>query len=159
MVEQLGVVAAIAAYAVFAMASVLLVRVDLREHRLPNRVLAWSTGVVLVLLVLASWLSGEWGRLGGAVLASVSYGVVVLVLWSLGRGALGAGDLKLSPLLGLVAGWLGFDVAGIWVPVAIVVLGAAAALLARRRGVGEFAFGPTLLAGTWVGIGVGAMVV
>lgn len=149
------------ALAVFAAASLRLGYVDLREHRLPNREVLAVTIVVAVMLVAAAVSdtgSGGADALQRAAAAAAVYGVVFAVLWALGRGAVGAGDVKLSPVIGMIAGWQGADAAVIWVPVGIAGCGCAAVvllLLARRRGGtrgDELAFGPVMLAGTWLGV-------
>lgn len=145
------------AFALFAAASARLIVVDLREHRLPNRLLAWSSGLVGGLLVLAASLGGEWGRLGSAILAAAVYGVAMLGLRLLGRGALGAGDVKLAPLVGAVSAWVDPWAAMLWTPLLIAVIGTVAGAVARRRRRVELAFGPVMLAGCWLGLGLGVM--
>lgn len=137
----------------FAIASVWLAIVDVREHRLPNRLLAWSTGSVALLLAVSAGLSGMWPRFGWAILSSCIYGVVMLCLWRIGNGALGAGDVKLAPLIGIVAGWFGLWAAVLWVPLAIALVGVVAGLAARRMGRRDFAFGPSMLLGCCLGLG------
>lgn len=146
-----------AAFAVFAAASVALTAVDLREHRLPNRWLAWSFGLVATLLLLAAATTGEWPRFGRSILAAAGYAAAMLLMWRASRGGLGAGDVKLAPMIGLVAGWASPGAAMLWVPIAIAVIGLVAALVSARRNRAEFAFGPSMLLGCWAGLGLGAL--
>lgn len=74
-----------------------------------------------------------------------------LVIALASRGGLGAGDIRLSGLLGLILGWHGWHalVAGV---LSGLLCGAAfgALLIARRRATAQtpIPFGPALLAGT-----------
>ncbi len=148
----------VAAHAVFAAVGGALVIFDLRAHRLPNKLLAWGTCGTLALLVLCSVLTGEteasrsWIPLLGAVGAGVLYGGVLLVSWYAAPAAVGAGDVKLAPLIGLMSGWSGLWIAGLWVPLFIGVFGIAAGLASRARGRADFAFGPVMIGACWLGI-------
>jgi leader peptidase (prepilin peptidase)/N-methyltransferase len=145
-------VAEIAAHLAFAVATVHLVSVDLREQRLPNRPVAWTSGAVFALLLLAAGLGDEWSRIGPAAGAAVGYGVVFLLLWLVAPHALGAGDVKLAPVIGLTAGWAGVWVAALWVPLLLAVLAGGAAIAARARGRTRLAFGPVMLAACWLAL-------
>ena len=87
------------------------------RNRLPDRIVLPMYPVLAAVLGLLGILSGQWpvGRaLGGAALWLVAIGSVWLV--SAGR-AMGFGDVKLAPLLGMTLAWIRWD----------------AALLRRRR--------------------------
>lgn len=149
---------ALAAHVVFAATSIWLVVVDLREHRLPNRIVAWGTGGVLVLFVASSAIAAvsgatqPWNELLVSVLSGVGYGLVFLLLWFFAPQALGAGDVKLAPLIGLIAGWSGLWVAVCWVPLFIGVTGGIVGLVSRARQREFFAFGPVLIGACWLGV-------
>jgi leader peptidase (prepilin peptidase)/N-methyltransferase len=119
-----------------------LTRVDLREHRLPNRMVVPG----LVVGVVAAALS--WAVTGVAPLvplvAALAYAGLLGIL-TLG-GGIGMGDVKLAALLGLASATLAVAVAA---PLAAFVLGgvAASVVLARRGRGSRIAFGPYLLAG------------
>ncbi len=135
-----------------------LALIDLELHRLPDAIVLPSIGVGLVLLALASALSGDWGSLvravaGGAILFAL-YFVIMLVS---PRG-MGFGDVKLAALLGLYLGSFGWG--------ALVVGGFAAFVLGGIYGTGLILlrrggrktgvpFGPWMLLGAAVGIVVG----
>ncbi len=88
---------ALAAHLVFAATSIWLVVVDLREHRLPNRIVAWSTGGILALFIASSAINAAseaaqpWNKLLVSVLSGVGYGLVFFLLWFFAPRALGAG--------------------------------------------------------------------
>ena len=115
--------------------------VDLRERRIPN---AWTYPAFLGAL-LAAIIAGPdiaLAALGGLALT----GGFFVLMFVLGRGRLGFGDVKLGALSGVVLGIAGaplFLVAG-------TGAGAIAALLLLLRGAGPratFAYGPSLAAG------------
>lgn len=148
----------IAAFAVFAVLSGWLTVIDLREHRLPNPLLAWGTASVVALLCGAAWSAADeacWAILRRSLISAGCYGLVCVLLWFITPAALGAGDVKLSPLVGFVAGWVSIEVAVLWVPLAIAMGAglAGAVTLARKRK--RFAFGPVLIAACWLGVGLG----
>lgn len=146
-----------AAFALCAAWSVRLARVDLAEHRLPNReVLVISSGTAPP-LVAAALLAGEAERAGSGLLCAAAVCLPLLLLWVIGRvrgrPVLGAGDVKLAPIVGFVPGWVLADPAGAWLSVflACVLFGLLGALIAFARPGrrAEFAFGPAMLAAMW----------
>lgn len=145
------------AYLYLAAVGITLVAIDLDVHRLPDPIVLPSFPILLVLLVLGSWGTGEWGALVRAVIAAVVLlaGYFLLALFSPGGSSLGLGDVKLAGLMGLVLGWLG------WWPVLIgiyagFILGGVLAvvlLVTRRRGLKSFiAYGPPIIVGAFVGV-------
>lgn len=136
-----------------AIASVPLVRIDLREHRLPNRITLTLVPVVAGCLALAAWGTGEWDRLARASLAGIALLAAYLALHLAYPAGLGLGDVKLAPSLGLALGWLSWQavlLASFLAFVLSAVLGLA--LIAMRRATLKSAlpFGPFMLAGAWL---------
>lgn len=119
-----------------------LARIDLAEHRLPNRL------VVPGLLVGVVAAAGSWATTGEPPLVPLVAGAVyggVLLLFALG-GGMGMGDVKLAALLGLASPTAAVAVAS---PVLAFLTGGVAALVvlvARGRGA-RIPFGPFLLLG------------
>ena len=66
--------------------------IDLRTHRLPDRVVLPSYPIVAVLLALASGMEGRWWPLGLAALAMVLVAGFYLVLGLAFPHGLGLGD-------------------------------------------------------------------
>jgi len=136
-----------------AACGVVLGAYDLASHRLPNRLVAVTAAGLLLLLLAASWHSGDWSALGRGVLAALVVGAGFLLLAVVEPTGLGMGDVKLAAVLSLWLGWLS------WQSVAFGIFAAffgggilSIVLLATRRARRDshIAFGPWLLAGTAV---------
>lgn len=142
----------LAVYAVVAALGVPLAVIDWVEQRLPR---------VLVRLALAE-AAGGFGLLCvarhdvgpglRAVLASLVLGCAFLVMAILVPGGIGAGDVRLAGVVGLVAGWSGWPVVTGAVAVALL-LALVLAVPGVRRGTQDgdgpvgVPFGPCLLVG------------
>lgn len=87
---------------------VALSAVDLERLLLPKRIVYPGTAVALVLLVLAALVDGAWGRLADAAACGGAWFALFFLINLVSPRALGFGDVRLSPLLGLVLGWLGW---------------------------------------------------
>lgn len=134
-------VAAIPALYVAAVAPE-LTRIDLTQHRLPNRLVV--PGLVVGLLAAA----GSWATAGVfplvPLVAAVGY-AGMLLLFALG-GGMGMGDVKLAAVLGLASPTVPVAIAS---PLIAFLLGGVAAVVVLIvRGAGtRIPFGPFLLAG------------
>lgn len=146
------------AFGVLAVASALLVVVDLACLRLPDVIIAPTYAVLFGLLAVAAAVGGDWGRLGraSAVAGLLLAGYFVLAI--LAPSDLGLGDVKLAGVLGGFLGWLGWSQALLGVFAAFALGGVVALLLIifvradRRR---AFAFGPCMVGGAVLGAGWG----
>jgi leader peptidase (prepilin peptidase) / N-methyltransferase len=123
--------------------------IDVRWHRLPDRLTGGATVAVGMALLVTAAVTGETGLVlralaGAALLAGLLFAVHVVSP----RG-MGFGDVKLGVPLGLAVGAAGLGA----VVVAVAVAGAIGAVaglfvLARHRDRARaFAFGPCLCAG------------
>lgn len=129
---------------------------DIRQHRLPNRLVLGSYPVVAALLMLSVADHHSWTALLQAVGWGAGLFAVFLLIFFV--GGIGAGDVKLS---GLIGAWLGWAGGGEGVAVGLVVTAISAAVvtavalatghLDRRSNV---AYGPFLLLGAVVGVAV-----
>ncbi len=77
--------------------------IDLREHRLPNRLVLPAFPVALLAQLIATIISADWARQLSAVLIALAVGVI-------GLGAnyidtLGMGDVKLATVIALTLGY------------------------------------------------------
>lgn len=155
---RLGLAPALAVFGVLAVVSALLVGIDLRLHRLPDRLTLTAALIGLVLLALAAAVEDTWADYGRAVLGGLTYFGTYLLLFLIARAGLGAGDVKLAGVLGLHLGWLGWSSLAIGAFAAVLVGGlVSAALLAARRATMQtrVPFGPSMVAGALVAVALG----
>jgi leader peptidase (prepilin peptidase)/N-methyltransferase len=144
----------LAAYAVLAVTLAALVLVDLAVLRLPDRILGPASLAFFALLTLAALGSGEWSRLGRALLAALVLLVGYCMLAVARPAGLGLGDVKLAGLLGGFLGWLGWSETLMGTLAAFAVGGLCTALLLVTGRVGrggELPFGPSMVVGALVG--------
>lgn len=119
--------------------------IDLQVRRIPNVLV-----LVLVALAVVQGLALGWPSVGGAALGALVGGGAFAGLYVLGRGAMGAGDVKFVAATGLLVGYPLILRAMLW---GILLGGAAALLLLVSRRVGRkdpMAYGPYLALGAWV---------
>ncbi len=124
--------------------------IDLREHRLPDRIVRPATLAALALIAAASLLAGEPHRLLTAVLGALVFSGVLFVLHLVSPSGMGFGDVKFGLLLGLYLGEVSVGLA-VWGLLLGSLMGVALALpvaVARRSLVVGIPFGPALAAGT-----------
>ncbi|GAA1948796.1 prepilin peptidase [Microbacterium deminutum] len=156
--DQWSLAVLISAYLYFAAISIVLTLLDLDTHRLPNAIVLPSYLVGGILLTLASLLSGDWAALVRGGVGMVALYTFYFIVRLIRPGGMGGGDVKLSGVVGLYLGYLGW---------AALVVGAFAAflwggifgiaLIALRQAGRKTAipFGPWILAGAWTGILMG----
>jgi leader peptidase (prepilin peptidase)/N-methyltransferase len=142
--------AAIPAYLYAAAIGVALTAIDIRTRRLPDAIVYPSYPVLVVLLTVASWISGEWNRLATAAIGGLGLLLVYLAMAVLVPRGMGLGDVKLAGLVGLVLAYLG------WGPLAVGFL--AAFLLGAIWGIGvmiraKSGHGTTIPFGPWMCLG------
>lgn len=133
---------------------VALAVVDWRTRLLPTKVIAPSYVVLPVLLVAAALLDGDTGALVRAGLGWLAAGATFFVLWFVYPRGMGYGDVRLSGLLGMVLGYLGWAelVTGLYA--AFLIGGLGGLLLSALRIVDRkaYPFGPFMLVGAVVGL-------
>jgi leader peptidase (prepilin peptidase)/N-methyltransferase len=154
----LGTTAVLVAWLLLAVAGAVLGYVDARTRYLPSAII-WPSYLVIGLALLgAAAVSGEWGSFRRAVLAGVIGFAVFYVLWFVFPRGVGFGDVRLSGLLGLALGWLGWGqfISGLYggfflgavVGIALIV----AKVMTRKQMV---PFGPFMLIGALAGVMLG----
>ena len=141
------------------LAGVCLAAMDLDVHRLPDRIMWPTMGVLAGGVTLAALVGGGFDPWLRSILAALGSGgfYLLLALLSLARGslALGLGDVKLAVVLGGALGWFGWaeTVAGIYAGFLVGGLLAVALLLGRRVSwKGDFAYGPPMMVGALLGL-------
>ncbi|MET7695889.1 A24 family peptidase [Streptomyces sp. NPDC005483] len=135
--------------------AVLLAAIDFAVHRLPDVVTLPLTALTIGGLGGAALVPGAGGSWRTALLGSLTLGVCYGVLFLINPKGFGFGDVKLAPALGAVLGWYGWGVLllGTFAGFLFGALYGVGLLLARRAGrKTAIPFGPSLLAGGFVGI-------
>ncbi|HLS41152.1 MAG TPA: prepilin peptidase [Ornithinicoccus sp.] len=146
---------------------VAMAAIDLDVHRLPDRLMFPTMGVLTGGYAVAAVVAAEPGAWLRALLAGLACGAgyLLLALLSMVRGSLGIGlgDVKLAALLGAALGWFG------WAPVLVgmyagFLAGGLAALVLLVTGRvrlrdGDLAYGPPMMVGALLGLlaGPGAL--
>jgi leader peptidase (prepilin peptidase)/N-methyltransferase len=151
---RLGWSPGLPAWVYLCVVGVLLAYVDWRTRLLPTAVIAPSYAVLAALLLLASAVTGDWDAALRAGLGWVAVGGVFFALWFVHPRGLGYGDVRLSGLLGMALGWLGWAelVTGVYAGFCLGAVGGGLLSLLgvvdRRR----YPFGPFLLLGSLMGV-------
>lgn len=149
---KVGWTGTLAAHLVWVTVTAAVVMTDIEHRLIPNRILYPGGAMTGVLLLVGAAVDRTPGRLGSAALGAGLCLVGMGVLWALGRGALGMGDVKLAAVLGLACGYWGVEVAlravlsGFLIG-GVVALGLMIARRAHRRT--QLPFAPFLVAGAW----------
>lgn len=127
--------------------------IDWRTRLLPKRLVIPAYVLVGLLLLLGGVGSGEAGSLGRALVGWVATFGVYWVLWLIHPRGLGYGDVRLSGLLGLALGWIGWPalLAGTYAGFLLGAVIGGVLSLARVVDRHGYPFGPFMLAGAWLG--------
>jgi leader peptidase (prepilin peptidase)/N-methyltransferase len=155
---RVGAHGELAVYAVVAVLGVPLAVIDSLERRLP-RLLVWfmlagvATGFGILCLI-----RHDVGPGLRATLAMFALAGTFLMLALLVPGGVGAGDVRLAAVIGLVAGWSGWPVVtGAMVIALLLALIIAIPVTVRRHGADGSVgvpFGPCLLVGLLIAVAV-----
>lgn len=132
-----------------------LVAVDIRTHRLPNRIVLPTLAALVVLGAADALASGESAAMTRAALGMLILGGFYAALRALSREGMGGGDVKLAAVIGLILGWHSWQALAVGA-VSAFVLGAlfslALMMLGRADGSTRIAFGPWMIIGAILGI-------
>jgi leader peptidase (prepilin peptidase)/N-methyltransferase len=139
---------------------VALAVVDWRTRLLPTRVIAPSYAVVAVLAALSAWVEGDWGALLTAALGWLVAGGTFFLMWFIYPRGMGYGDVRLSGVLGIALGYLGWSELLVGVYAGFILGGVGGLLLSVLRIVDRkaYPFGPFMLVGAVVGVLTGPYV-
>lgn len=156
---MLGLDAVLPVWLVLAVAGAVLGYIDARTRFLPS-VIIWPTYLLVGIgLVAAAVATGEWGSLLRAAIAGAIGFAVFYVLWFVFPRGVGFGDVRLSGLLGLALGWLGWGqfasglYGGFFLGAVVGIVLIAARVMTRKQMV---PFGPFMLIGALAGVLLGA---
>ncbi|QAV70259.1 prepilin peptidase [Salinibacterium sp. UTAS2018] len=156
---ETSMVWALPAFLYFAAISIALTLIDLDTQTLPNKIVLPSILVGLALLAMASAGTGNWYALLGAVLGSLALFIFYFIVAVVSPRGMGMGDVKLSAVIGLYLGWLGWGTVAVGAFAAFLLGGlfAIALLVFKKAGRrSAIPFGPWMIAGAWIGIAFGA---
>lgn len=156
-----GTMTVLMAFLYLAAVSVALTLIDIDVHRLPNVIVLPTYLVGAGLLAAGAILIGDFTPLLRAGVGLAALWTVYFLLALVYPGGMGFGDVKLSGVLGLYLGFVGWGELAVGAFSAFLLGGVyAVALLASRRVTRKsgIPFGPWMLAGAWVGIFFGGQV-
>jgi leader peptidase (prepilin peptidase)/N-methyltransferase len=155
---SLGTSAGLVAWLLLAVAGAVLGYIDTRTRFLPSAIIWPTYGVVGAALIAGAAVSGEWGSLRRAAIAGVVGFGVFYLLWFVFPRGVGFGDVRLSGLLSMALGWLGWGqlvtglYGGFFLGAVIGIVLTLAKVFKRRQ---MFPFGPFMLIGALVGVLMG----
>lgn len=141
---------ALPAFLVLAAALLALSLIDLEHFVLPNRIVYPLTVASAALLVLGAIGEHDGGALVRALLGGLAGFAALFVLHVISPRSMGFGDVKLSFVLGLALGWLGWGEVVLGLFLAFLygaVVGIVLMILRRRGRKDQVPFGPFLAAG------------
>ncbi|HYZ12160.1 MAG TPA: prepilin peptidase [Actinomycetota bacterium] len=133
--------------------------IDIRHHKIPNR-LVYPAILLSSAWVLVADLAGSELSAPSAGIGFLAYGVGLLIVALISPRGMGMGDVKLAALVGLVLGSLGLDHVAVAAGLGIL-FGGVGAIVALVAGAGRktpIPFGPYLAAGAVVATFVGGQI-
>ena len=136
--------------------------VDLQLQIIPNRIVYPAIFASVPLLALAAAGQHDWWRLERALISAALAWFALLVIHLISPGGMGFGDVRLSFLLGLFLGWLGYGhvLTGLFLGFLLgAVVGLLLVVLRLRKRTDHVPFGPFLAVGAAFVILVGDPVV
>lgn len=145
----------------FAAVSIALALIDLGTHRLPDAVVGPAYLLAAGLLTATSAASGDRTALARAALGTVALLGGYYLVHVVRPDGMGFGDVKLAGVIGMLTAYLGWGAFAVGAFAAFVLAGTYGLVLLStgRAGRGSgIPFGPWMLLGGWVGLGLGAPV-
>lgn len=127
--------------------------IDYRTWLLPTWLILRAYAVVALLVVASAAAAQDWSALAAAFGGSLLAFGLYWVLWWI-SAQMGFGDVRLSALLGLALGYLGWGelMTGIWVAFLLGTVGWLPLRLLRVTETKHFPFGPFMLLGALFGV-------
>ncbi|MEK7410624.1 MAG: A24 family peptidase, partial [Actinomycetota bacterium] len=125
--------------------------IDARTHRIPRNLSYTTFGIGAPLLVIAAITENDMSHVVNAVIGAVVATGLVGFLYLIGRGAMGSGDVRLAPVIGLYTGWIsvGTVVLALVVSFFLAAMFAVVLLITRRASRSDqMPLGPFLAWGT-----------
>jgi leader peptidase (prepilin peptidase)/N-methyltransferase len=133
---------------------VALAVIDWRTRLLPTKVIAPSYAVVAALAALSAWSESDLDALMTAGLGWLVAGGTFFLLWFIYPRGMGYGDVRLSGVLGMALGYLGWSelLVGVYAGFILGAVGGALLSLLRLVDRKAYPFGPFMLVGAVVGV-------
>lgn len=141
--------------------------IDLRTLIVPTRIVWPAFSVSVLLVVAATAIEGDWDLLLGAAVGLAVFAGPLFVIWFIMPASMGFGDVRLAVLLGFVLGFYaqGSVLGAVFLSVLCIgmsaVLGVLLGLVAlgARGRKAKVPFGPAMVAGTMVCIGLSGPII
>ena len=151
---RLGWQPATAVWVYLAAAGTVLGYVDSATRLLPTRLIAPSYAVLVALTLLAGYADSDLSAVVRAGEGWLAFGGFYFVLWFVHPRGLGYGDVRLSGLLGIALGYLGWGELVTGMYAGFLLGGVGGLLLAMAKVVDRkrYPFGPFMLLGALVGL-------
>jgi leader peptidase (prepilin peptidase) / N-methyltransferase len=133
--------------------------IDIRHHKIPNRLVYPAILLSAAWVVVADLAGSELSALSAGI-GFLAYGVGLLIVALISPRGMGMGDVKLAALVGLVLGSIGLDQVAVAAGLGIL-FGGVGAIVALVAGAGRktpIPFGPYLAAGAAVATFVGEQI-
>ncbi len=159
---RFGFDAVLPAYLYLGAVGLALALIDIDLKRLPDALTLPSYPVVLVLLGVAAVVQHSAHSLVRAVVCGLIAGAFYFALWFVYPSGMGFGDVKLSGVLGLYLGWLGYGELAVGLFLGFLYGGLFGIGLILFKDGGrktKVPFGPFMLLGTLTAVLVGSQLV
>jgi leader peptidase (prepilin peptidase) / N-methyltransferase len=133
--------------------------IDVRHHKIPNR-LVYPAVLASAAFVVLGDLAGGHFRAPAAGIGFLAYGLALLIVALVAPRGMGMGDVKLAGFIGLVLGAIKLGLVGVAAGVGILLggVGAIAAIVLGANRKTRIPFGPFMAAGAAVAVFVGEQI-
>jgi len=130
------------------------------NNNLVTKVIAPSYAVVAVLAALSAWAESDVQALVTAALGWLVAGGTFFLLWFIYPRGMGYGDVRLSGVLGIALGYLGWGeiLVGVYAGFLVGAIGGLALSTLRIVDRKAYPFGPFMLVGAVIGVVLGPYV-
>ena len=145
----------IALWIIFAIIGLPLTVIDLKVHRLPDRLTVSLFIISLIVIVVSAISTSNYSRIKPSLIGAISLVGFYFLIAFISRGGMGFGDVKLSASIGLVSGYFGLSTVlvssfsafflGSVIGIAMMIFGSAG----RKTAI---PFGPFMIAGQFISL-------
>lgn len=145
---------ALPAWLYLATISICLTAIDLDVRRLPDVIVKPSYAVLGALFTAAALADGDQRSMVGAAIGTAALGSLYLLIVFIAPRGMGWGDVKLSGVLGMALGFLGWQTLAVGAFAGFLlggVVGGALLAIGRIARRSRIPYGPWMILGAWVG--------